>query len=160
MADLLDIAPATTVATVDIDGVPVTVRAVSFNGIASIIARFPELRSLINGGFGDDLIPRLILGCGTSVGPIIAAGCGHLADEVYEQRALNLLPQQQVKFLKAIFGLSFPNGLGSFVEELTGLMGSLTGPDEGAAKPIKMRSKNSRSVSPPSSDEASRPTMQ
>jgi len=160
MADLLDIAPSTASEVVKIDGQRITVRAVSFDGIASIIARFPELRSLINGGFGDDFIPRLILGCAASVGPIIAAGCGHLADEVYEQRALSLLPQQQVKFLKAILGLSFPNGLGSFVEELTGLMGSLTGPGEGAAKPIKMRSRNSPSVSPPSSDEASHPTMQ
>lgn len=160
MADLLDVAPSTTIGTVDIDGVPVTVRAVSLDGIASILARFPELRLLFSGGFDDDFIPRLILGCAASVGPIIAAGCGHLADEVYEQRALNLPLQQQVKFLKTIFKLSFPNGLGSFVEELTGFMGSLTGPDEGAAKPIKMRSRNSRSVLPPSSDEASHPTMQ
>jgi hypothetical protein len=160
MADLLDIAPSTASEVVKIDGQRITVRAISFDGIASIIARFPELRSLINGGFGDDFIPRLILGCAASVGPIIAAGCGHLADEAYEQRALSLLPQQQVKFLKAIFGLSFPNGLGSFVEDLTGLMGSLTGPGEGAAKPIKMRSRNSHSVSPPLSDEASHPTMQ
>jgi hypothetical protein len=160
MADLLDIAPSTTSATVDIDGVPVTVRAVSLDGIASLIARFPELRSLINGGFGDDFIPRLILSCGASVGPIIAAGCGHLADETCERFGASLLPGRQVKLLKSILGLSFPNGLGSFVEELTGLMGSLTGPDEGAAKPIKMRSRNSRSGSQPSSDADSRPTMQ
>ncbi len=160
MADLLDIAPSAAVAVVEIDGKPITVRPISFDAIASIIARFPELKSLIKDGFGDDFIPRLILGCGASVGPIIAAGCGHLADEVYEQRALNLLPQYQVKFLKAILGLSFPNGIGSFVEELTDLMRDLVGdPDEGA-KPIKMRSRNSRSVSPPSLDEGSRQTMQ
>jgi hypothetical protein len=160
MADLLDIAPSTTIGTVDIDGVPITVRAISLDGIASIFARFPELRSLLGGGFGDDLIPRLILSCGASVGPIIAAGCGHLADQAYERIGASMLPGQQVKILKTIFKLSFPNGIRSFVEELTGLMGSLTGPDEGAAKPIKMRSKNSHSVSLPSSGEASHQIMQ
>lgn len=156
MADLLDIAPSTAVEVVKIDGQRIKVRGISLDAIASIIARFPELKSLVKDGFGDDFVPRLILGCGASVGPIIAAGCGHLADEAYEQRALDLLPQHQVKFLKAIFGLTFPNGIGSFVEELTGLLG---GPVEGA-KPIRMRSRNSRSVSPPSSDAASHPTMQ
>jgi hypothetical protein len=160
MADLLDIAPSVAVATVDIDGVPITVRAVPLDGIASIIAQFPELRTLIKGGFDDDFIPRLILGCGASVGPIIAAGCGHLADEAYKRRAADLPAQHQVRFLKAIFRLSFPNGIGSFVEDMTELKAIITGPDEGAAKPIKMRSRNSHSASPPSSAEDSRQIMQ
>jgi hypothetical protein len=158
MADLLDIAPSAAVAVVEIDGKPITVRGLSLNAIASIIARFPELRLLINGDLDDDLIPRLILGCGASVGPIIAAGCGHLADEGYER--LNLLPLHQVKLLKVILGLSFPNGIGSFVEELTDLMHDLMGDPGEGAKPIKMRSLKSRSVSPPSLDEDSRQTMQ
>jgi hypothetical protein len=154
MADLLDIAPSTAVAAVWINDVRVTVHGVSVDAIASIIARFPELKTLINGG---DIVPRLIEGCGAAVGPIIAAGCGHLADEKYEQHAAKLLPEHQMKFLKAIFGLTFPNGIGSFVQELTGLIGGGTG--EGA-KTIKLRSKKSPSPSSPSSDEASRPTLQ
>jgi hypothetical protein len=154
MADLLDIAPSTASEAVWIDSVRVTVRGISVDAIASIIARFPELKSLINGG---DIVPRLIEGCGAAVGPIIAAGCGHLADEKYEQHAAKLLPEHQMKFLKAIFGLTFPNGIGSFVEELTGLIGG--GAGEGA-KTVKVRLKNSRSPSSPSSDEASHPTLQ
>jgi hypothetical protein len=154
MADLLDIAPSTASEAVWIDSVRVTVRGISVDAIASIIARFPELKSLINGG---DIVPRLIEGCGAAVGPIIAAGCGHLADEKYEQHAAKLLPEHQMKFLKAIFGLTFPNGIGSFVEELTGLIGG--GAGEGA-KTVKVRLKNSRSPSSPSSDEASSQTLQ
>lgn len=157
MADLLDIAPSTSVEVVEINSLPVTVRGVSIDGIASIVARFPELKSFINGGFGDSTIPRLIQGCGAAVGPIIAAGCGHLAELKYEQHAATLLPEQQVKFLRAILGLTFPNGIGSFVEELTTLIG---GASEGA-KAVKVRLKKSPSPSQPSVDtQASLPPMQ
>lgn len=158
MADLLDIAPSAAVQVVEIDGQSITVRAISFDAIASIVVRFPTLKMLMKDGFGDDFLPRLMLGCAASIGPIIAAGCGHLADEAYERRARDLSLQQQVKFLKAILQLSFPNGLGSFAEELTGLFNSLVGSE--GAKPIKMRSRNSRSGSQPSLDEASLQTMQ
>jgi hypothetical protein len=154
MADLLDIAPSTASEAVWIDGHRISVRGVSVDAIASIIARFPELKALVNGG---DIVPRLIQGCGAAVGPIIAAGCGHLADAAYEQHAAKLLPEHQLKFLRAIFGLTFPNGIGSFIETLTGIIGG--GAGEGA-KTIKLRSKKSPSPSSPSSDEASHPTLQ
>lgn len=154
MADLLDIAPSTASEAVWIDGHRISVRGISVDAIASIIARFPELKVLVN---GDDIVPRLIQGCAAAVGSIIAAGCGHLADEAYEQHAAKLLPEHQMKFLKAIFGLTFPNGIGSFVEELTGLIGG--GAGEGA-KPIKLRSRKSPSPSSPSSGEASHQTLQ
>jgi hypothetical protein len=156
MADLLDIAPSTAVEVVKIDGLRVKVRGVSVDAIASIVARFPELKLLASGSSGDSFLPRLIQGCGAAVGPIIAAGCGHLADESYEQHAAMLLPEHQMKFLKAIFGLTFPNGIGSFVEELTGLIG---GAGEGA-KPVKIRLRKSPSPSSPSGEADSLPTLQ
>jgi hypothetical protein len=156
MADLLDIAPSTAVEIVKIDGQRVMVRGVSVDAIASIVARFPELKSLINGGFGDSIIPRLIEGCGAAIGPIIAAGCGHLGEERYEQRAAALLPEQQIKFIRAIFGLTFPNGIGSFVQELTSLIGGAS--EE--VKPVRVRLKTSPLPSPQSSDADSHPTMQ
>lgn len=157
MADLLDIAPSTAVEVVRVDGKRINVRGVSVDAIASIVARFPELKALVSGGLGDNLVPRLIEGCGAAIGPIIAAGCGHLADETYEQHAAKLLPEYQLKFLTSIFRLTFPNGIGSFVEALTGLIG---GTDE-RAKPVKVRLRKSPSPSSPSADEpASHPTMQ
>jgi hypothetical protein len=156
MADLLDIAPSTAVEVVKIEGLRVNVRGVSVDAIASIVARFPELKSLVDGGSSDSFLPRLIQGCGAAVGPIIAAGCGHLADEAYEQHAAKLLPEHQMKFLKAIFGLTFPNGIGSFVEELTGLIG---GTGEGA-KTVKVRLRKSLSPSSPSADADSHQTLQ
>jgi hypothetical protein len=154
MADLLDIAPSTAVEVVKIDGQRYTVRGVSVDAIASIVARFPDLKSLATGE--GDMIQRLIAGCGVAIGPIIAAGFGHLGDPQYEQHAARLLPEQQVKFIRAIFGLTFPNGVSSFVTELTSLMG---GASEGA-KTVKVRLRRSQSMSPPLSDADSRPTMQ
>jgi len=152
----LDIAPSTAVEVVKIDGLRVNVRGVSVDAIASIVARFPELKSLVGGASGDSLLPRLIQGCGAAVGPIIAAGCGHLADAAYEQHAAKLLPEHQMKFLKAIIGLTFPNGIASFVETLTGLIG---GAGE-EAKTVKIRLRKSPSASSPSPDADSRPTLQ
>jgi hypothetical protein len=154
MADLLDIAPSTACEVVKIDGTRVIVRGVSVDAIASIVARFPELKSLVNGE-GGDIVSRLIAGCGAAVGPIIAAGVGHLGDEKYEQFAAKLLPEHQLKFLRAIFGLTFPNGISSFVQELTNLIG---GANE-TAKVVKVRLRRSPSISPPSSDEVSHQTM-
>ena len=156
MADLLDIAPSTAVAIVTVNERRIKVRGVSVDTIASIVARFPALKMLFNGE-GGDIVPRLIAGCGAAVGPIIAAGCGHSGEEEYETRAASLLPEQQLKFVRAIFGLTFPNGIGSFVEELSALIG---GASEGAKKIGKIRFKKSPSPSQPSSDADSRPTMQ
>jgi hypothetical protein len=154
MADLLDIAPSTSVDVVKIDGNRIVVRGLHGNAIASIAARFPKLALLLGGG--DNLVPRIIEQFGEAIGPIIAAGCGHLGDEKREAIASQLLIEDQLKFLKAILGLTFPNGFGSFVEELTSFMG---GKDEGA-KIVKVRLKKSPPPSPPSSDADSRQTMQ
>jgi hypothetical protein len=154
MADLLDIAPSTACEAVWIDGNRIIVRGVSGPALASLVAKFPELRSLVN-GIGDNIVPRLIEFCGAAIGPIIAAGCGHLGEEACEQHAAQLLPEHQLKFLKAIFWLTFPNGIGSFLAALTSLVG---GTGEGAK--IKMRLRKSPSPSHSSFDADSRPTLQ
>jgi len=156
MADLLDIAPSTAVEVVKIGEHRVKVHGISVDAIASIVARFPGLMSLASGDVGGDIVLRMIAGCGAAAGPIIAAGCGHLGDEEYERLGAKLLPEQQLKFLRAIFGLTFPNGIGSFVQELTSLIG---GASEDA-KVYRVRLRRSPSISPPSSDAASHPTMQ
>jgi hypothetical protein len=153
MADLLDIAPATACEVVKINGTRIVVRGLHGNAIASIVARFPELGALLGGG---NIGTRLIERFGAAIGPIIAAGCGHLGDEKYEQRAGELLVEDQLKLVQAIIGLTFPNGITSFVEMLTALV---TRADEGE-KPVKVRFRNWPLPSPPSSAAASPPNMQ
>jgi hypothetical protein len=155
MADLLDIAPSTACEVVKIDGKRIVVRGLHGDAIASIVARFPELGILLGGG--NEIGPRLIERFGRSIGPIIAAGCGHVGDEKYEQHANTLLVEYQLILIKAIIGLTFPNGISSFVGEMTSLLAGTA--DEGA-KTYKVRLKKSPSPSQPSSDEASRPNLQ
>lgn len=154
MADLLDIAPATAVEVVRIDGQRIVVRGLHVDAIAVIVARFPELGVLL--GNGGNIGPRLIERFGATIGPIIAAGCGHLGDEKYERHAGSLLVEQQLKLLTAIIGLTFPNGITSVIETMTAFMAG-AGDEQ---KTIKVRLKKSPSASPPSSDAASLPTMQ
>jgi hypothetical protein len=155
MADLLDIAPSTSVEVVKIKGIRIIVRGLHGDAIASIVARFPDLAILLAGA-GADIGPRLFKQFGSAIGPIIAAGCGHLGDEKYEQHAGKLLVEHQLKLINAIVGLTFPNGFASFVQTVTALF---PGAGEGA-KVVKVRLRKSPSPSPPSSDVVSRPNMQ
>ena len=159
MADLLDIAPSTTCEVVKINGTRIVVRGLNGNSIASIVSRFPKLVLLLGGGAMDNNWPQLIGQLGNAIGPIIAAGCGYLEDEQRERAANNWPLPDQLKLLKTIWGLTFPNGLASFVAEITSVVGAA---DEGAgpAKVFKVRLRKSPSASQPLSDAASRPTMQ
>jgi len=157
MADLLDIAPSTSVEVVKVDGgTRLLVHGLNGNAIASIVSRFPKLASLLGAG-GDKIGWHLIEHFGAAIGPIIAAGCGHLGDVEREQRAGNLLVEDQLKLVTAIIGLTFPNGFGSFIEQLTALMNR--GTDEGAKKTYKVRLRKSALPSQLSSDMDSHQTM-
>jgi hypothetical protein len=156
MADLLDIAPSTAAEAVRVNGdMRLVVRGLNGNAIASIVARFPKLAALV-GANSSDIGWHLIRHFGDAIGPIIAAGCGHLGDEEREKRAAGLLVEDQLKLIVAIIGLTFPNGFGSFVDQLMALM---TRADEGA-KIYTVRLRKSRSASPPSSGVDSRPNLQ
>jgi hypothetical protein len=155
MADLLDIAPATAVESVHIaGGQRITVRGLHGNDIAAIVARFPAMIAVFAGG-GDNVV-TLFSSLGQAAGAIIAAGCGHLGDENAEQIAGSFLFEDQLRLFKAIFALTFPNGLSPVMETIAGLV-------NGAAKQqqkVRVRLKRSPSESQPLSDADSRPIMQ
>jgi hypothetical protein len=158
MANLLDIAPSTSVEVVRINGGGrLKVRGLNANAIASIAARFPKIIGIFLGGFNLAELqqPQMIRQFGEAVAPIIAAGCDQLADEEAERCANNLLLEDQLKLFKAIWSLTFPNGWQTFVEALA----SLSSADEGA-KVVKVRLKRSPSSSPLSSAAVSRPNLQ
>jgi hypothetical protein len=160
MADLLDIAPTTAVEVVKINGQRLTVRSLGANAIASLASRFPEIIGMLLGGLSiADRGPKLMEEFGAAVGPIIAAGCGHLGDEKNEQYASTaFLLEDQLKLVTAIIGISFPNGFGFFGKMAERFASAAAG--EEAKKIYKVRLKTSPSPSQPSSDAASRPNLQ
>lgn len=161
MATLLDIAPTTAVEIVTINGLPLTVHGLRVPALASIVARFPDLSFLI-GGAGGMSMPRLIGQLGAATGPIIAAAMDELGNEKSEKIASDLLAEQQLELIAAIFRLTFPNGLVSFIEKLGTLMsGAHEGEKATPQGPVRVRlAKRSPFVSPPSSDMDSRQNLQ
>jgi hypothetical protein len=156
MADLLDIAPATAAEAVRLSsGERLVVRGLSGNAIAAIVARFPELVALL-GGSDANFAARLLAQFGAAIGPIIAAGCGHLANDKAEAIAGALLPEDQIKLVTAIYRLTFPNGIAATMEAMAIMASGMLD----APKPVKVRLRKSPSPSPPSSEAASRPIMQ
>ncbi len=114
MVGLLDIVPAKTL--VNIQGTPVEVTGVSVKGVASLLARFPELRSLLSGQeIGADKLMHI---GGDIVAAIIAAGTGYPGDEKAEAVAVSLPLNDQAELVSAIIPLTMPEGLGPFVERL------------------------------------------
>jgi hypothetical protein len=161
MADLLDIAPTTVSEIVNINGNPIKVSGLRAPAIASILGRYPDLVGLFLGGLSiADIGPKFIAQFGGAVGPIIAAGCGHLGNEKYEQHASDaLILEDQLKLVAAIIGITCPNGLGFFGELVANLAAKLGMSSEEAKTAMKVRLKKSPSPLPPSSDEVSHQTM-
>jgi hypothetical protein len=160
MADLLDIAPSTSVGTVAIGEHEITVHRLSSDAIAYIISRFPEVAQM--GGTGDNFnfMVRLFAGFIGATGAIIAAGCGHLGEEKYEKAAKALSLEEQMDVVLAIMDLTFPNGIAAYFESLTNLANRVTGSGAAAKQVVKVRSKHSPSTSHTSSDVDSHPAMQ
>jgi hypothetical protein len=133
MAGLVDIAPATE--TVTIRGTAIEVYGVSAAGVAHLLARFPALRQLMSGveASADDLMAL----AGEAVAPVIAAGTGAPGDADAEAAAGRLSIDEQADLLSAIFRLTFPQGVGPFVEKLGALAGSAASPAVPASKSRK-----------------------
>jgi hypothetical protein len=157
MADLMDIAPSTAREVLKIDGARLVVRGLNAPEMAAILARFPDIIVLAAGGNFN--VAKLIGQVGQAIGPIIAAGFGQLGKEESEQRASEFSAETQMDLITAIWGLTFPKGLDSFVSKLTALLTGMAPGVGGGAKPIKVRLKPSRSPSQNSSDAASRQIM-
>lgn len=132
--DLLSIvAPAAEVPLAD--GQTITVRGLSLRTIATLLSRFPDVLALFNGRDLD--VRQLLLAAPEAAVAIMAAGNGRLGDAEAEAKADSLGLEEQVNMLLKISELTFPGGVGPFVEKMTGLASSLPGlpQSNGAAGP-------------------------
>lgn len=108
----------------------VTCEGVSLDGLVLLLDRFPEFKRLVTPQRGEidtneltvesllRLAPRVI-------GAILAAGTGSPGNAEAEKMYKGLGIGHQVRLLKEIMDLTFPGGLGPFVEDLRamGLLG-------------------------------------
>lgn len=131
MVSLVDIAPA--VERVQIRGQEIDVFGVSAAGVASLLARFPELRR----AFVERDVPvdQLLAMGGDIVNAIIAAGTGDPGDEVAEEAAGRLSIDEQADLISAIARVTLPKGVGPFVEKLAALGAAVGVQDAGAQSP-------------------------
>jgi hypothetical protein len=127
MVSLLDIADQQK--TVTIRDKDVAVFGISAQDIVYLFGKFPELRLLMSGKQAD-LTPETLLKLAPgAVAAAIAAGTGSAGDEQAEAVAARLGLGEQLDLLAAIFDLTFPQGVGPFVQKLDafGLLKSADG---------------------------------
>lgn len=118
MVSLLDIAPITR--TVPINGQGVTVRGISAHGIATLLERFPALQGAITGA-SELSAENLYTAAPAAIASLIAAGCGLPGEPGAEAIAASLPATEQLELLAATLELTFPRGLGPFLEKLAQL---------------------------------------
>lgn len=120
MVGLLDIGQISE--SVSVRGKDVEVKGISGRGILVLLDKFPEVKELLttqSGVTAEDLV-RITP---DAVAAVIAAGCGYPGNKEAEEFADQLTVGEQVELIDAIFRVTFPEGVGPFVEKLTKLVG-------------------------------------
>lgn len=137
MVSLLDIAD--TKKTVPIRGKEIPVNGISAEGIAHLLAAFPDLRKLM-GGKSEEVTPDALMQFAPrAVAVAIASGTGLSGSKEGEAAAAKLSIGEQVELLAAIIDMTFPQGFGPFVERLDslGVVSARAVPESGKAPDIK-----------------------
>ena len=112
----------------------VNVFGISVKDMADLFNRYPDLDKLLS---GSNITLKSVLSTGpATVAAIIAAGCSELGNDEAEKAALSLTIDEQSQFIEAIVKLTFPTGVGPFVERLNQIAAAVTGKD-GKEQPTK-----------------------
>lgn len=119
MPGLLDIASAP--ARVEVRGVKVDVFGVSAEGVAYLLTNFPEIKALFAGKEVSFDTATLATKAPRAIAAIIAAGTGNAGNADAEAIAASLAVDEQAELLAKIIELTFPRGLGPFVEAVSRL---------------------------------------
>lgn len=141
MVGLIDIGPLSE--KVPVGGAEVEVFGVSAEGVFSLLARFPELRAFFE---KRGTSPDRLLACGGEiVAAVLAAGTGAPNSPEAEAIARRLPIAVQAALLEPIWRLTFPNGVGAAMDQITRLMAPLgAGGGPSIAAPATRSRKGSR----------------
>jgi len=119
MTSLLDIGPLTE--EVEIRGTKLTIQGLTAGHLFQLFSEFPDMRKLLDAKSGNpqevllSLAPDLIA-------KIIAMATGSPHDKAAEAKAKTMGASDQLTIISAVQQLSFPEGIGPFVDRVTRLM--------------------------------------
>jgi len=119
MASLTDVANAPK--TVPVNGLDVRVYGISFQGVALLMQRFPDIAKLLSGVKIEMTAQDLMKIAPQAMGAVIAAGCGEADDPDAEETASKLGVGPQLDLVDMIIRLTFPTGVRPFVQKLQDL---------------------------------------
>jgi hypothetical protein len=141
MPGLLDIASAPS--RVVVRGTQIDVFGVSAEGIAYLLTNFPEIKAMFSGK-EISLDPKtLATRFPKALAAIIASGTGQTGSSKAEAVAASLAVDEQAELLTKILELTFPRGVGPFVEAIQRLAGTV-----GAVSDVGSKEQDSTSPSP------------
>jgi hypothetical protein len=119
LTGLRDIGKATEQVTVR--GIQVDVAGVSAEGLVYLFNHFPAVRDMVDGNLDKFDVDTLISMAPPIIAAICAAGTGEPGNVETEAVAASLSLGEQAELLEAIFRLTFPTGVGPFVQKLKSL---------------------------------------
>lgn len=122
MVGLLDMAPSQKTETIRGKALPVT--GITLAGIARIMGQFKEVERLFTGKSKpeDWTAASLMKLVPDAVSEIIAAGLGFPGNAAQIKAAETLTLGEQLSLVTAILEVTMPQGIGPFVEKLSGLL--------------------------------------
>jgi hypothetical protein len=139
MATLLDIGPLTE--DVEVRGVALTVQGLTAGHIFQLFAEFPEMRKMVENKQGNP--QDIMLGLAPElIAKMIAMALGEARNAEVEAKVKTMGAGDQLTILAAVQRLSFPDGIGPFVDRVTAIMTSA------APKMALVNSSNSTTSSP------------
>lgn len=127
MVSLVDIGPLTR--EVEIRGQSITVHGITADALFNLLADIPELRLVFAGKYLEsEVISRLVSLSSITLARLVATGVApvHATPDEMDKEirgALNLNIGESAMLLKEILDISFPQGLKSFLDGLSGLLG-------------------------------------
>lgn len=122
MTGLLDLGPLTE--DVKLGKYVLTVQGLTVEDIFYLSNTFPEVRALLSGQAVKLTPKQLMDNAPKALGAIIAASTGERGNKEAIARAARLTAAAQLRIIKTIFTLTFPEGVGPFVKELWDLQNS------------------------------------
>jgi hypothetical protein len=120
MSSLLDLGPLTE--EVEIRGVKLTVHGLTVTDLFKLFSEFPDMQKLLAQMGTPNAV---MLGLAPDMfAKVIAMATGSLGDKEVEERAKQLGAADQLMILSAVQRMSFPQGFGPFVDQMTRLVGT------------------------------------